>query len=52
MTPRVDDHVPTLQLFVERAIERAVFGGECGRRQFMARVGKTTAAAASRPCSR
>lgn len=31
---------------VERAIERAVFGGELGRRAFIARVGTATAAAA------
>jgi len=31
---------------VERAIEHAVFGGEVGRRAFVARVGASTAAAA------
>src|SRR5712691_10262801 len=31
---------------VQRAIELAVFGGELGRRQFIARVGASTAAAA------
>src|SRR5206468_7084099 len=31
---------------VQRAIELAVFGGEVGRRQFIARVGASTAAAA------
>ncbi|PYO54669.1 MAG: hypothetical protein DMD84_01765, partial [Candidatus Rokuibacteriota bacterium] len=31
---------------VERAIEHAVFGGELGRRAFVARVGASTAAAA------
>jgi nitrate/nitrite transport system substrate-binding protein len=31
---------------IERAIELAVFGGEIGRRQFIARVGASTAAAA------
>jgi nitrate/nitrite transport system substrate-binding protein len=45
MTPESSDHVPTLRLFVERAIERAVFGGECRRRQFIALVGEATAAA-------
>ena len=30
----------------ERAIERAVFGGELGRRAFLTAVGATTAAAA------
>jgi len=31
---------------IERAIELAVFGGEIGRRRFIARVGASTAAAA------
>jgi hypothetical protein len=35
-----------LSMKVERSIEHAVFGGELGRREFMERVGATTAAAA------
>jgi len=36
----------TLDGAVERSLERAVFGGEVGRRAFIQRVGATTAAAA------
>src|SRR5881397_2127250 len=35
-----------LERAVERSIEHAVFGGELGRRAFIARVGASTAAAA------
>jgi len=35
-----------LERAVERSIEHAVFGGELGRRAFVARVGAATAAAA------
>jgi nitrate/nitrite transport system substrate-binding protein len=40
------DREVRLDQAVERAVERAVFGGELGRREFIARVGAGTASAA------
>ena len=41
-----DERSEIIATRAQRAVEQAVFGGEIGRRQFIERVGATTAAAA------
>ena len=42
----MSDPTQVFEARAQRAVELAVFGGETGRREFLARVGASTAAAA------